>query len=156
MVDTWTHKLGEHIAVKKTATGYRWQSHYKIVLLSVESTHPGIGFLGVDVIGLVFDVMIPLNILPVSVMGTEDLSDAGLEDQCGMDIRCFGCFNDGFELDTLVRKMPDHREMVFFLGILLLHQFRCVSLISVCHGRGLLLSTQINKICYKNAISGRD
>ena len=56
--------------------------------LAVESAHPGVGFLGVDIVSLIFDVMVPLDVFPVRIMSPEDFSYAGFENKGGMDIRC--------------------------------------------------------------------
>jgi hypothetical protein len=77
--------------------------------LSVKSAHPGVILLGIDVKGLVLDVVVPFFELPVYIFGFENLADAGFEYQYIIDAGDLLRFQNALEFYTPVRKMPDHR-----------------------------------------------
>ena len=84
--------------------------------LAVESTHPGVILLGIDIKGLVFDVVVPFLELPVHILGLEDLANAGFENQYIVDSGDLFCLQDALEFNTPVCKMPDHGKGILFLG----------------------------------------
>lgn len=84
--------------------------------LSVESTHPGVIHLGIDVKGLVLDVVVPLFELPVHILGLEDLADAGFKNQGVVDAGHLFCLQDGFKLHAAIRKMPYDRQRILLLS----------------------------------------
>jgi len=78
-------------------------------VLSVESTHPGVGFLGVNVIGFIFDIMVTFDIFPVGILSPEDFSNAGFKNKSRVKSGRSGGINYGIELDAFVRKMTYNR-----------------------------------------------
>ena len=78
-------------------------------ILSIESSHTCVGFLGVNVIGFILYVVVSLDIFPVRILCPENLSNAGFKNESWMKSGCFGGINYGIKLDAFVCKMPYNR-----------------------------------------------
>ena len=83
--------------------------------LSVKPDMSRIFFLGVDEIGLVFDVMIPFFILKHYAFSLENFSNTGFKDHCIVDACYSFRFKDCFEFNTSVGKMGNDGQIVFLL-----------------------------------------
>ena len=87
--------------------------------LAIKTTNPAVAFLGVDVKGLVLNVVVALFEFPVYILGFEYFTYAGLKNQ-GVVNPCYLFSLDNiFKLNTSVCKMPNNREVIFFLHPLL-------------------------------------
>ena len=89
------------------------------LLLAVESPYLGVAVLGIDVEGLILDVVVSFFEFPVNIMGFEYFANASFKYKGVIDTGNLLSFNDAFEFDTSVSKVTNHRKGVFFLHSLL-------------------------------------
>ena len=98
---------------------YSVQSTVYCTALSIETAHPAVAVLGIDVEGLILDVMVSFFKFPVYILGFEYFTNTGFENQGVVNPGDLLRLNNIFKLNTSVCKVPDNREVIFFLHPLL-------------------------------------
>ena len=83
--------------------------------LPVKAGFSCVCFLGIDVKGFVFNVVIPFFIFPMHIFGLINFANAGFKDHCIVNARYTLRLKDVLKLDAAVRKVSNHRKLIFLL-----------------------------------------